>query len=65
MFGWIFARWHGIQREIDRHVLWPSCKEKAEDLHQARAAFAHHAFNDPAWLVLGQEEIIRQIDELH
>ena len=64
MFGWLVALWHSIQRDIDRKALWPSCKEMAEDMHQARAAFALHAFHDRAWLALGHDEIIRQIEAL-
>jgi hypothetical protein len=45
-------------------VLWPACKEKARDLDHARAAFARHARNDPAWLFLGEENLMRFIDEL-
>ena len=58
------ARWHRIQRDIDRDVLWRACKEQAHDLDHARAAFAVHAFHDPAWLALGEDELINQIEAL-
>ena len=54
--------WYRRLRRIDMQVLWPACVEKAPDLDHAKAAFAAHAFNDPAWLVLGLPEIMRQID---
>ena len=52
------------QRSIDLEILWPVCKEQAVDLDHARAAFLCHAFHDPAWLRLGEDEIIRRIGEL-
>lgn len=45
-------------------ILWPRCKEQAPDLDHAKAAFAVHAFNDQAWLVLGHDSIVKFIDEL-
>ena len=47
------ARWYARCRKIDIRILWPSCLKQARDLNHARAAFATHAFHDPAWLVLG------------
>lgn len=52
------------RRAIDLKILWPTCVRFADDLHQAKAAFALHAFNDPAWVSLGEEEIKRRIDAL-
>lgn len=46
-------------------VLWPVCLRQAPDLDHAKAAFALHAFNDPAWLFLGEDEIERFIDGLN
>jgi hypothetical protein len=60
---WLQNWWRARQRRIDLEILWPACKEKAADLDRAKAAFAWHAFNDPAWLALGREEIIRFIDD--
>jgi hypothetical protein len=33
-------------------------------LDHAKAAFAVHAFNDPAWVSLGQAGLMQRIDEL-
>jgi hypothetical protein len=61
----IIARWwHARMRRIDLEILWPTCKEEAYDLDHAKAAFAVHAFNDPAWLELGRDELMARIDEL-
>jgi hypothetical protein len=62
--------WHARMRNIDLVILWPTCKRMAMEYHPtdamdyARAAFAVHAFNDPAWLALGQDELMAAIDEL-
>jgi hypothetical protein len=56
--------WRAHQRAIDLQVLWPICKREAPDLNHARAMFAVHAFLDEAWLILGEEAIIRAINEL-
>jgi hypothetical protein len=61
---WLMNWWRQRQRAIDLSILWPSCKEQATDLDHAKAAFAMHAFHDPAWLPLGDDEIRRQIDAL-
>jgi len=60
------------RRDLDIQILWPICKQQANergderggDIDHAKAAFALHAFNDQAWLVLGEEEIKRRIDAL-
>jgi len=72
MIRWLLDRWRAEQRAIDLRVLWPVCKREAQEadlpgiepLEAARAAFAIHAFNDPAWRRLGDEEIMRRIDDL-
>jgi hypothetical protein len=65
--------WRSYQRAIDLKVLWPICKREAFAksgydpvlaLDWARASFAVHAFNDPAWRALGEPEIIARIDKL-
>lgn len=65
---WLTNHWHNKQRQIDIDILWPSCKEIAEteglSLDYAKATFASHAFNDHAWIVLGEDEIKRRIDAL-
>ncbi len=58
-WGWFHARC----RRLDLAILWPACKEHAPTLAHAKAAFAYHAFNDPAWLALGEKEVFRFIDE--
>jgi hypothetical protein len=49
------------RRNLDLQFLWPAIRESALnmglEIESARAAFAVHAFNDAAWLVLGQSEI--------
>lgn len=64
MIRWLLGLWHARLRAIDLKILWPTCKAEAHDLDYAKAAFAVHAFHDPAWLTLGEDEIIRRIDEL-
>jgi hypothetical protein len=65
MFRLLLDRWHARQRNDDLSMLWPSIRDMAGDMNTAKAAFAVHAFNDKAWLCLGEKEIIRQIEELH
>lgn len=61
---WLRNLWHAQTRRLDLVILWPSCRKFAPDLDHAKAAFAMHAFNDAGWLVLGEDEIYRRIDEL-
>jgi len=67
-FRWLLAFYYAYLRRVDRAILWPACKRAARDrgidLDVARAAFATHAFNDIPWKVLGEAEIIRQVDKL-
>jgi hypothetical protein len=56
--------WRARHRQIDLEILWPLCRDGATDLDYAKAAFAVHAFNDPAWLELGEAEIFDLIDGL-
>lgn len=56
--------WHERQRNIDLEILWPSCKEQASDLEDAKVAFAMHALNDSAWTCLGHEELVRRLKAL-
>jgi hypothetical protein len=62
---WLLRLWHKRLRAIDIQLLWPSCRDQARDLDRAKAAFAAHAFQDTAWLELGEAEIYRIIDALH
>jgi hypothetical protein len=64
MIKWLLDKWHARQRAIDLEILWPECVKHGQDLDHAKAAFAYHAFNDEAWLCLGDEEIKRRIDNL-
>jgi hypothetical protein len=56
--------WWARMRRLDLEILWPVCKREAPDLEHARAAFAVHAFNDPAWLCLGEDGLIAAIEGL-
>jgi hypothetical protein len=56
--------WRARLRRLDLEILWPTCKREAPDLDHAKAAFAYHAFHDPAWLCLGDEMIVAVIDNL-
>lgn len=76
----MIAWWRAAQRRRDLYVLWPACKreayarreqfpackegERLEWLDYARAAFAAHAYHDPAWVVLGHDTIAARIAEL-
>lgn len=70
MIRWLIGKWRAQQRRIDLKILWPTCKLEAAEHHTtdaldvAKAMFASHAFNDPAWLTLGEAEIIRRIEAL-
>ena len=64
MFSRLLNWYRASQRALDIQILWPVCLEKAADIDQAKAAFAIHAFNDPAWIALGPDEIVRRISEL-
>lgn len=56
--------WRAYQRHLDMQILWPICVKGANDLDHAKAAFATHCFNDPAWLELGEDAMIEFIDRL-
>lgn len=57
--------WWARQRKIDMELLWPSIKKLCNgDLVAARAAFAVHAFNDPAWVRHYEESLYSFIDAL-
>jgi hypothetical protein len=64
MMKWLYDLWYERQRQADLKILWPCCREKAPDLDQAKAAFATHAFADPAWLYLGEDHIKQVIAAL-
>jgi hypothetical protein len=60
----ILWAWHAHRRAIDMDILWPACLAHAEDLDHAKAAFAVHAYNDGAWLSLGEDGLRSAIDAL-
>lgn len=64
MIRWIRCLWYKRLRAIDILILWPACKEKAPTLDHAKAAFATHAFRDPAWQFLDDAAIYKIIDAL-
>lgn len=64
VFRLIANWWRNRQRSIDLQILWPICCEQAADLDHAKMVFAVHAFNDPAWLSLGNDGIKSFIDNL-
>lgn len=59
-----FFNYNERRRQIDLQILWPTLKERARDLDHAKAAFAYHCLNDPAWQPLGEDEIMRRIEAL-
>lgn len=64
LIKWLFAWYDARRRAIDLDILWPICKEQAPDLDHAKAVFAVHAFNDPAWASLGHDGIVAFIDRM-
>lgn len=64
MLKWLLGWWYARNRETDLQILWPACLAGAPDIDHAKAAFAVHAFNDDAWMVLGEAEVYRRIDAL-
>jgi hypothetical protein len=64
LYDFIAAKWHARQRRIDMQILWPLCVKQASSADHAKAAFALHAYNDPAWTCLGEDEIYRIIEGL-
>jgi hypothetical protein len=69
MIRWLLHWWWARQRRIDIEMLWPACKAAAisngSDLQHAKAAFAFHAYHDPAWCKFySPQELRRQIDNL-
>jgi hypothetical protein len=65
IYSLIVAWWRARQRKIDLEILWPICVTGAgDDIRHAKAAFAYHALKDPAWMELGDVEILRRIDAL-
>lgn len=59
LYGW----WRDRQRAIDLDILWPSCKQHAHSLTDARIAFLKHMSMDPAWSGMTEEELERFVEE--
>ena len=64
VFRAIRSLWYARLRHIDIKLLWPVCLKGASDLDHAKAAFAIHCFNDPAWLDLGEDRLFEFMDKL-
>jgi hypothetical protein len=68
-WSWLMDWWHERRRSTDLQTLWPVIRASALNMglgiDTARAAFAVHAFNDSAWLVLGADEVARVIEGLN
>ena len=63
--NWIMKWWRATQRRTDMSTLWPACKQHAEDLDHAKAAFYFHASNDPAWTTdYDEDALIQFVNEL-
>lgn len=58
---WLRNWWWARQRAVDLQTLWPACKKLAPDLDHAKAAFAVHAFQDPAWVKFYGDDRLKQI----
>jgi hypothetical protein len=56
--------WDRYLRHLDQKLLWPTCKEMARDLDQARAAFTLHTKLDPAWREVTEEERTAIVNKL-
>jgi hypothetical protein len=64
MISRLRSLWRARQRKLDLQLLWPTCREQAKTLEEAKIAFGFHANHDPAWQELGSAQIARVIDEL-
>jgi hypothetical protein len=56
--------WKARQREIDAQILWPSFREQASSLEDARDAFRLHMAMDPAYSDMTAEQRDRYVEEL-
>jgi hypothetical protein len=64
LWRWGRMKWYAHARHIDMDILWPVCLKTADNLDHAKAVFAVHAFNDPAWMIMGEAWIVDFIDSL-
>jgi len=59
--GW----WRRRRRKTDIEILWPICKERAnDDMAKARMAFFWHIMHDSAWGDMSEAEKIKFVDNL-
>ncbi len=49
LIEWLQRWFRARQRKVDLKILWPICKEMAEDLDEAKATFMVHVMHDEAW----------------
>lgn len=56
MLRWLAALWKAQQRAIDARILWPSFREQARTIDDARGAFRMHMALDPAYNMMSEEE---------
>ena len=61
LLGWVNSLWYWQQRRDDLRNFWPVCLAAAQNIDEARAVFALHAYDSPAWLCLPPEELTRRI----
>jgi len=65
MFKFLFGLWDKTNRNTDMRILWPICKQHAESLDVAKAAFFMHVSNDPAWYQhYSESDLIDFVDNL-
>ena len=65
MFKWFFNYWDKTNRITDMQILWPSCKQHATSLDDAKAVFFWHIMNDPAWSNHYDEvQLVEFVDQL-
>jgi hypothetical protein len=64
VWRYILSLWRARQRRFDMEFLWPQCIEQAESLDHAKAMFAIHCHNDPAWMEWDDEAVADFIDTL-
>lgn len=61
MFRW----WRRRLRNLDKKILWPSCRDQASTLQDARGAFYVHCMMDSAWTKdLTEDQIIAECEQL-
>lgn len=66
MFKMIGRYWRKRQRQIDIDILWPTCKEQANNISHARGIFYIHCMMDEAWTRdYKPTQIVQIIEGLH